>query len=357
MEKNNINYFLGASTPMGFVSFFSELYDTDKQSRCYVIKGGPGTGKSTLMKNIANFLESKKYTVKRVHCSSDPNSLDAVICDELNVSIADGTAPHVIEPIFPGAVENIINLGDYWDSEALNKNRDKIIETSNENSFYHARCKRFLSAAGLMKTDSERLAADALCEYKLNGYADRFSKRRFKKQDGIGRESKIFLSAITPLGVVFYPDTMKHYASEIIGIEDNTAAASSLLLERIKTLAIKNGYDVISAFCPLSPKGGPEHIIIPELSLAFIRKHSVYGKIEYTRTIHCSRFFDKTVLAKSKNRMAFNAKIQAELVDEAVLSLKKAKSVHDELEKLYMPHMNFDKFDKLQKKIISDMMK
>ena len=44
--------FLGANTPKGFVSLFDELYNPYDNTDAYIIKGGPGTGKSTLMKSV-----------------------------------------------------------------------------------------------------------------------------------------------------------------------------------------------------------------------------------------------------------------------------------------------------------------
>ncbi|MBO5185180.1 MAG: hypothetical protein J6D79_05545, partial [Clostridia bacterium] len=66
--------FLAANSPSGFVSFFDELYNPYRNCRAYIIKGGPGTGKSSFMKKIAAAAEEKGHEVTRVFCSSDPQS-------------------------------------------------------------------------------------------------------------------------------------------------------------------------------------------------------------------------------------------------------------------------------------------
>lgn len=356
MKKYGINYFSGCSSSEGFFSFFSEMYPYDEKWKVYIIKGGAGTGKSTLIKNLASEIEKRGYEVERIHCSSDAESLDGALCRELRFFIADGTKPHIIEPLYPGAVENIINLGEYWDSGILNEKSEEIIEKTKLNSLCHERCMRFLSAAGKVKYDTERLCEGAVLEYKIHAYADRFSHRRFKKKTAYGgKEIKIFLSAITPDGIVYYDDTVNAYADEIILIDDKTSLASGMLLSEMKSLALKNGYDVISAYCPLSPSGSPEHIIIPELSLAFIRNHSAFSVINKKRIIHSDRFLDLKKLSKIKNRLAFNQRIQNELVNEAVISLKRAKLIHDEIEKIYISAMDFSEYDKIEKRIISQV--
>ena len=50
---DTVSFFLGANTPYGFVSFFDELYNPYGDDRALIIKGGPGTGKSGIIKAIA----------------------------------------------------------------------------------------------------------------------------------------------------------------------------------------------------------------------------------------------------------------------------------------------------------------
>ena len=58
MKESNRNYlrkyFAAANTYTGFISYFDTVFDPEKFSRLYVLKGGPGTGKSSFMKKIAN---------------------------------------------------------------------------------------------------------------------------------------------------------------------------------------------------------------------------------------------------------------------------------------------------------------
>ena len=92
--KNAVEFFLGANTPQGFVSRFDQLADPADGWRQFIIKGGPGTGKSGLKKKLAAELSHCCNHLELIHCSSDVNSLDAVIARDIKTSIADGTAPH-----------------------------------------------------------------------------------------------------------------------------------------------------------------------------------------------------------------------------------------------------------------------
>ena len=87
----NIRYFLGCSSPEGFHSFFGELCPTHSGGYTDIIKGGPGTGKSSLMKRINSALTDAGIETELIYCSSDPASLDGVYAPALNCWIADGS--------------------------------------------------------------------------------------------------------------------------------------------------------------------------------------------------------------------------------------------------------------------------
>ena len=340
-----ITTFLGANTPAGFSSLFDELYNPYKSSgTAYIIKGGPGTGKSSLMRKVAVYAQSKGYDTECVICSSDPDSLDGLIIPEKGICMADGTSPHVVEPQFPGAVENIINMGAFWDKKKLHEKADEIRALTIENSMYHRRSARFLSAAGSVADDMQRTLDASINRDKINSFAVRFCSREMpKKKDCIpGKKIRRYISGITPKGLIFLDETVKALASRIIGIEDEYAAVSGILTERIGECAIKNGYDVIFCRCPMKPKECSEHIIIPEVGLAVITMKAEHKtKLAADRLIHAKRFLDQGAVASHKNRLSFNKKVSIELIEQSIAFLRKAKAVHDDLERCYIENMDF----------------
>ena len=91
-----IRYFLGGNTPLGFHSLYHQLSDPARFQAVYIIKGGPGSGKSTLMRRVGQAAEERGYQVEYIVCSGDPDSLDGVVLPQLQTAIVDGTAPHVV---------------------------------------------------------------------------------------------------------------------------------------------------------------------------------------------------------------------------------------------------------------------
>ena len=52
-DTSRIEFFLGANSPSGFYSLYDHLLPPETASAIYILKGGPGCGKSTLMRKVA----------------------------------------------------------------------------------------------------------------------------------------------------------------------------------------------------------------------------------------------------------------------------------------------------------------
>lgn len=349
--------FLGANTPVGFISFFDELYNPYDNSSAYIIKGGPGTGKSTLMKKVADECRQKGLVTEKVYCSSDPDSLDGIIIPDLGISIADGTSPHTLEAKFPGACENIINTGEFWDKRKLKEKADEIRSLTLENSIHHRRSVKYLAAAGSIAEENIRITSAYIDRDKIDSFALRFAMRELpqKKKSQPGKKMKRFISALTPKGKVFLDEGIKALASRIISIDDEYSCASSLLTDRIGEIAVKNGYDVIFCHCPLKPRMQCEHIIIPEKNLALITVRSAHKtKIESDRIIHSKRFLHDGI-NEHMTYLRFNRRLIRELTEEAIAALRDAKSTHDKLEEIYADAMDFESLNEYLNSLCKDI--
>ena len=85
-DEKHIQYFLGANSPSGFYSLYDHLLPPERASRFYILKGGPGCGKSTLMRQVARQAEEAGEEVEYILCSGDPDSLDAILLPRLGVA-------------------------------------------------------------------------------------------------------------------------------------------------------------------------------------------------------------------------------------------------------------------------------
>ena len=60
---------------------------------------------------------------------------------------------------------------------------------------------------------------------------------------------------------------------------------------------------------------------------------------------------DSELLRRNKPRLKFSRKVSAALLEEAVESLAQAKAMHDRLEALYNPYVDFDLVEETARQI------
>ena len=342
MENRFSKYFLAANSAEGFVSHFGDNYDFADGWRAYVIKGGPGTGKSSFMKYVAVKAVDRGYNVELCPCSSDPDSLDGVIIKEIKAIILDGTAPHAVEPRLPGVCEEIINPGEFWNSEKLRQKSKQIIATTKENKKLHKTVAAYISAAGELIHDNLKLSKRFTNAKKAEQFGLKLALQLLPKRTNAKLQEWVrFIGGVTPKGVIAFKSTVEDFYKNITVIDDNYGAAANIIMQQIRDTALMRGYEIITLKNPLLPSKMIDHILIPELSLAVVREYEYIKFKDQHRRIHARRFYDINVLREVRPRITFNRRVARELLLGAIETLARAKAVHDELEKYYIDAMDF----------------
>ncbi len=341
---NTVKFFLGASSEKGFVSYFKQLQNQTDSMQLLILKGGPGSGKSSLMKKTAAYAESLGHTVEFCPCASDPESLDAVIDKTANFAIMDGTAPHTEDPLLPGALHHIIYTGALWDSGKLRFQKDEIEFFSDLTGEYHNSAGAYIKAATALLGENFRISRKYINESALYGFVKKTLKNL--PQGEKFTEKTRLLSAVTVGEIKFFEETIPLFADKIYVIEDEWGGASHTIFEAVRNLCKMNGIGIIHCPCSVMPEK-TDHILIPGMKTAFTTGNRFFGcscgeKIKgetfYTTGI------DKSVMEKRS--------IDAEkLLSRATVLVKTAKKTHDRLEKFYINAIDFEKSDLLFEEI------
>lgn len=338
-----VDFLLGTTTPSGFKGYFREL-GTEADQQLYLIKSGPGCGKSTMMKRLA---QMEHGSVERIHCSSDPDSLDGVVFPRLRAAILDATAPHTLEPEAPGADEIVVSLYHTIDAEKLHAHRAEIQELFASNHSLRARASRYIASAGSLLLDSRRTAACSTDFERVRRYAKRLAARLLPRVGSSGCEKLRFLSAVTPKGRLLYRNTIQTLAAKYVVFRDEYGAVSRLLMEQLRAEALSRGYTIITCPCAMHPEEKIDHILIPSLGLAFLTDNSWHPiQLPGQQTVRCTRFCDRAHLAGYRARLRFNHRAAEELLEQAVTLMAQAKTCHDELETYYRAAVDFAAVEK-----------
>jgi hypothetical protein len=345
-------FFLGGSTPDGFRSAFDDVI-ADTSYHTYIIKGGPGTGKSTFMKKIyAAFPDEDRDLFL---CSSDPDSADAVVLHSHKVIFVDGTAPHVYDPEYPGAVQEILNLGECWDGDKLQSEKENVISATAEYSGYHIRTRRCLTAASSVLADTKHIAANALSFDKLDGFISRLAKKILPKETSDTEKAEgniVFrrISAVTPDGYM----TLADENDTVYLLSDDYFAGSDYFLRSFADIVRRHGLTAQVSLCGAFDEEHYEHMSIPELGITFLSSNPINNvKSDNAVQVNFMRFYIKNILTSKKTRLSFNETAYTELTDEAVYSLSLARQAHNKLEKFYIDAVDFEKTEKILSEMIN----
>ena len=351
-----IRYFLGGNTPAGFYSLYDELSDPHRIRQLYILKGGAGCGKSTLMKRIALHGEAAGMQVERILCSADPESLDGVIFPSLSTAVVDGTSPHVVEANYAGAVERYVDLSGFYDRAPLRMLTDAIVTATAEYKSQYKTVYRCLHAAGQLARDRAELVVTDAIRQKLALRAKGIIRREIKPSaSGNGTLRRRFLTAVTCEGPVSLWDTVDAQAERIYRLSDSCGLAHWLLFP-ILTAALAAGQDCVACYDPMEPDR-IAHLILPEPSLAFVTDCPMFpreGKDD--RHLRLDAMTEADRARALRPRLRFSQKVFAALVEEAIAGLSRAKSAHDRLEALYNPHVDFDGVNRLADQLAEEIL-
>ena len=349
-------FFAGATAPDGFRSFFGDLYSPHANTVTYLLKGGPGTGKSTLMHRLAEVGAAKGDTPELLLCSSDPDSLDGVRFERGDLCVMDATAPHVVEPQFPGVCEVLVPLGEGFELKKLRQNGSAVRNLFAKNASLHARAKRYIAAAGDLLFDTYALALSCTDVSKAQRYGAALAQKLLTPKQSAGSMTRRFLSAVTPEGTVFLRDTLQKTCDRLTVLEDVWGAASHAVLSAAAQKAAELGHRVIVCPCPLSAAGKIEHLIFPDARVGLTVSGRYHKTQSTNRVIHATRFTDARTLGAHRARIAFNRKSAARLLESAGSILREANAVHRELERYYVAAMDFSRSEEFFVRIKNDLL-
>ncbi|MFW5647996.1 MAG: ATPase [Candidatus Alkaliphilus sp. MAG34] len=353
-EKGNIKRLLpGSNTPVGFYSYFEYIINQKEARKIYYFKGGPGVGKSYMMKKIGYEMVDRGLDIEFHHCAADPESVDAVVIPSIGMAIIDGTTPHVTDPRYPGVTGITVNLDEFLNEEGLRKVKNSVIESTEDNKNIYIRVYKYLAAAKLIHDDIEWINNYSMDYSKVNEETDGLINRylgAIKNKNKFGRERHLFGSSYTLKGRVDHAETFIGIIGEIIYIKGDDGTGKSTLLKRLSLMALNKGYDVEIYHEPLVPEK-IESIVIPELDLAFTTNDKFFDK----ETVDLDTYIDETKIKKYKGDLKHSKKVFNELLNDAFTYLGKTNDAHNEMEKHYSPNIFYEGLDRVREDILKEI--
>lgn len=341
-KDENETFFAAANTKDGFVSYFDEIFDDDVCNRKYILKGGPGVGKSTFMKKLGKAAKHAGYTVEYFYCSSDPDSLDGIIITEKKIAVIDGTSPHAVEPKYSGARDIIIDLGRAWNTDKLSEYRGKIMELSDKKSRLYGDCYKYLYCKSVMDGILYNLTLPYILFDKLEKSSARLAKGIFKgfQKKNASKIRTRLIGALSGLGKVRLT-SFENSAEYCIFLKEPFASSRipSLFLGALYDYAMALGCDIYVSFSPENPDL-IDALYFPEAKTSIsVFDEKTVAKcdrlLKKCKIINCERFIDMKAFSSLKPLRKFYCRLSENMQKQALDCLGEAGAIHSQLEEIY----------------------
>ncbi len=347
LDTDGVTYFAGANTASGFVGLYRDIADERVLERVYIIKGGSGTGKSTLMRKAVELAAKEGYGAECYLCGSDPYSLDCAVLDG-RIAILDGTAPHVRDMVYPGATSSLVDVSKYWDSGVLEEHRDEIIAHCTAKSACWESAYRYMRAADAVNGERTLLASRLFDREKAAAYVSRFVKRLGKPDAGeTGRTTTRYTRAVTMRGAFFLP-TFEQMAETVFAVSDVQGCAV-LFMQMLAERLTAAGYDTVVSHLPVT--GHIDGVYLCGKRIAV----TVSNPVQEHRTINMARFVREDIPDGVRGQMRLAAKVEESCLDEALACLTRASERHFALEEIYKQAMDFPALGRYTKKVCAEI--
>lgn len=365
MTKGKVRkMFPGNNTGEGFFSFYHYIIDP-QDAKIFILKGGPGAGKSTMMKKIGALMSEKGYDVEYHFCSSDNDSLDGVVIPALRAAVLDGTRPHLVDPQNPGVVDEIINLGEFWNEKVLLESKERIINLSRKKTRMFQLAYSHLKEAKVAHDEVESYFREAVLQVEVSRLfhevAAVFSDvaPQFERPVAVRH---LFASANTPKGYVHYLDSILQDVRNLYLLKGAPGSGKADFLTDLYRRGTGLGLACEVYHCPFEP-AKLELLYFFELGTGFLRLNellifdpAVLPKLENCKVIDFTHCLNQEILKEYAWEISEAQKRITALRKKAWDKIMSAKMFHDQLEQLYIPAMDFATINKKREELISKIL-
>lgn len=332
----------------GFSSMFGKIFTPSEYTKIFILKGGPGTGKSTIMRSIFNALSEKGCITQQILCSSDPESLDGVIAGlgDYRCAVIDGTAPHATDPTLPGAVEEIIDLGISFDTGKLIEHRSELYELASAKAKNYRSAYSLLSSAGKIQSNiceilsennaynaADYIAANIISQLKIKPKDEQKSLRSIEQTSAFCREGYIRLP-------------IEATGKKIVNITASRFEAATVIGALHRKL---DGMNAVTCICPSA------------------LDENILDRFETENFIFCSNEEDncdisypcdipvETICSADRESYVSLCSMYEKLLDLASNLLRFASDLHFKMEQIYKSAVDFSIIDRISYELLKKL--
>jgi hypothetical protein len=286
------------------------------------------------MRKILGMVKSRGAVCESILCSSDKDSLDGIICEngDRRIAILDGTAPHERDTAVPGAVDEIVNLGENWDKRWLESRRGEISDLNTEKKAAYATAYSYLRMAGCASREARKFVLNEKIVKNVKSAANSLAEdlkysrgnKKVRLVNSFGKQGHYRL------------DTLEEAAKKRYTLIGDKALTSLFMNQVSDTLSLRSANLTVS----------PSSLEKDDIDALFIGGEDIsISRISGGEVIDLSEFSVSDAL--TDERMKNMRDVEASALESAKRWFGIASDLHFRLEEIYKTSMNFDQNERI----------
>jgi len=273
------------------------------------------------------------------------------------------TTLHIVDPKNPGAVDEIINLGEYWDEKRLVAGKEHILTINRKIEKRFSIAYSHLAAAKAILDEIEGFVAESLDSIRVYQLlrqltTEIFGSSAVDQEKPAPRHRHLFASAISPNGIVHYIESLLQDIQKLYVFQGLPGSGGTTLLKGLADAAHLRGLETEVYHCALEPHR-IDLLLIPSLKTGALKR---VDEIKFqpnavpglrTKVYDLNKFLNQSVLESYQDEINDARECFQKAFNNAISHISAAKRLHDRLESYYIPAMDFLAVEQKRKKVLA----
>jgi hypothetical protein len=350
-NRGKIRYvFTSSNTSAGFVTFIPDLIKGLR--KLYVLKGPPGSGKSTFIRLVGESLLEQGFEIEFWVSPLDLVNPEGVYIPRLEAAVINGSLQQPVDPPYPGITGQIVNLDAYLNRAALQPHSRAVMSLVDQIEEHQQSAFHLLKQAGRVKEELKKEIAVHLSMERIQQVIDGLANAIFQQQPG---EKHYFASAVTAEGIVNYIDEISKDCRQRYILKGPPGSGKSTIIQELARRARAGDFFLEYYHCGFEAEN-LSMVIIRNLEIALIDA----GQLELTprswdTVLEMADYLDGYDLAGQALQSSEIHRNYENLLQQGQATLEKAQHTRKELKKLYASNMDFTRLDTCREKIVAEL--
>lgn len=343
--------FASSFTGMGFRTFIPELMNGVR--KVFILKGAPGTGKSTFIRLVGEALSQQGYDVEYWVSSLDPVGPDGVCIPQLGAAVINGSLTIPVDPQYPQVRDILINLGEYSGGGIAAEDFRAVTELLDCIRHLQDQAVTTIRESTEVKEELRRLNQSRLDMDAIQGLIDHISEQTLDYRPA---EKHYFARVLTPDGMADYIDDLSRDCRLRYIFRGPAGSGGELVIEEVIRRARQKGYAMDYYHCG-SEADRLVMVIIRNLQVALIEADQVDAEPRQGDTVvDMQRFLDIDLsdpsCAENSETLRHYERLLLKAQQELVDVQRKTRAV----KKYYSEPMDFERLDEKRREVIKEIL-